>query len=150
MEFLETTVDKFIFRVATDRRYSKDGVWVVDCEGGNRLRLGMSDYVQQRGGDATFVHLKPIGTRLSVGDEFAELETIKANVSLASPVSGEIVEVNKDLDLNPENVNLEPYGKGWSVVVQASHWEAEKVTLLDPQAYLAEMRRQAEAEMEAS
>ena len=91
-EFLETTIDKFIFRVATDRLYSRDGVWVLESGGDGRVRLGLSDYVQQRNGDAAFVHLKPIGARLSSGDEFAELETIKATLSLISPLAGELIE----------------------------------------------------------
>ncbi len=106
--------------------------------------------MQQRGGDAAFIHLKPVGTRLARGDEFAELETIKANVSLMSPLSGDIVEINKDLDLNPENINQDPYGKGWLVAIEAAAWETDKAKLLDPQTYLVEMRRQAEAEMELS
>ena len=84
-DFLETTVDKFIFKVATDRLYSPDGVWVLEEAG--RLRLGVTDYQQQLNGDVAFAHLKPVGTSLAVGDEFAEVETIKATVSLASPVS---------------------------------------------------------------
>ena len=86
-EFLETTIDKFIFRVAMDCLYSGDGVWVLESGRDGRVRLGLSDYVQHRNGDAAFVHLKPIGTRLSSGDEFAELETIKATLSLISPLA---------------------------------------------------------------
>ena len=62
-EYLETTVDKFIFRVATDRLYSRDGVWVLEPAEGGRVRLGLTDYLQQRNGDVAFVHLKPVGTR---------------------------------------------------------------------------------------
>ena len=62
---------------------------------GNRVRVGLTDYLQQRGGDVAFVHVKPVGTKLAGGDEFAELETIKANQSLFSPLSGTIVEVNR-------------------------------------------------------
>ena len=86
-EFLETTVDKFIFRVATDRLYSRDGIWLLEA-GDGRVRLGLTDYFQQRNGDVAFVHLKPIGTMLGVGEEFAELETIKANVGLVTPIAG--------------------------------------------------------------
>ena len=148
-EYLETSVDKFIFRVATDRLYSREGVWVRDAGAPGRVRLGLSDFAQQRNGDATFVHLKPAGTRLTAGDEFGELETIKANLSLVSPLAGEIVEVNQDLDLNPENINQDPYGKGWLAVIQATDWEAARAGLLEPAAYLAVMRAQAEEEQES-
>jgi len=169
-EFLEATIDKFIFRVAADRRYSRDGVWVQECGGDGQVRLGASDYVQQRSGDAAFVHVKPAGTRLASGDEFAEMETIKATVGLVSPVAGEIVEVNKDLDLSPENVNQDPYGKGWMAVVQAAELgdcldfraaghqpkvgrglsPSDRARLLDPAAYLSAVRAQAEEEIGAS
>ncbi len=95
-EFLETTVDKFIFKVATDRLYSAEGIWVL--EEGARVRIGVTDYPQQRNGDVAFVHLKPVGTRLAAGDEIGEVETIKATVSFASPVAGTIVEINRELD----------------------------------------------------
>jgi glycine cleavage system H protein len=143
-EYLETTVDKFIFRVASDRLYSSEGVWAL--AEGSRVRVGLTDYLQQLNGDVAFVHAKPAGTKLAVGDEFAELETIKATVSFFAPVRGTIVEVNADLDLSPEVVNQEPYGKGWLVVLEATDWETDRAKLLDAQAYLSAMRSQAEEE----
>jgi glycine cleavage system H protein len=144
-EYIEANVDKFIFRVATDRLYDPDGLWVI--AEGNRVRIGLTDYLQQLNGDAAFVHIKPVGTKLAAGDEFAELETIKANVSIYSPVSGTVVEVNPDLDLSPEIINQEPYGKGWLAVIDAADWKIDKEKLLDPQAYLSMMRSQAEEEL---
>ena len=117
-EFLETTVDKFIFRVATDRLYSAEGIWVLKGDEGDRVRLGVTDYRQQLNGDVAFAHLKPVGTNLAAGDEFAEVETIKATVSFPSPIAGTVLEVNDELDLTPEAVNQEPYGQGWLVEVQ--------------------------------
>jgi glycine cleavage system H protein len=143
-EYLEAIVDKFIFRVASDRLYSPAGVWAL--AEGSRVRVGLTDYLQQLNGDVAFAHVKPVGTKLAVGDEFAELETIKANVSLFAPIRGAIVEVNADLDLRPEVVNQEPYGKGWLAVIEATDWEADRAKLLDPQAYLSAMRSQAEEE----
>ena len=147
-EYLEATVDKFIFRVASDRLYSPDGVWAfwIESQGNGQVRIGLTDYLQQLNGDVAFVHVKPVGTEVAVGDEVAELETIKANVSLCSPVSGRVAEVNPDLDLSPEVVNQEPYGKGWLVVLEATDWEADRAKLLDAQAYLSAMRSQAEEE----
>ncbi len=143
-EYLETTVDKFIFRVASNRLYSPEGVWAI--AEGSRVRFGLTDYLQQLNGDVAFVHVKPVGTKLAAGDEFAELETIKATVSFFAPVRGAIVEGNADLDLSPEVVNQEPYGKGWLVVIEATDWAADRVKLLDPKAYLSAMRSQAEEE----
>ena len=118
-EYLETTVDKFIFKVATDRLYTTEGVWIlwVEPEGNGRVRVGLTDYLQQHGGDLTFANVKPVGTRLTAGDEFAEIETIKTTLVVYSPVEGEIVEVNSALELTPELVNQEPYDGGWLAVI---------------------------------
>jgi len=147
-DFLETTVDKFIFKVATDRLYSQAGFW-VSVEAG-RLRLGVTDYQQQLNGDVAFVHLKPVGTSLALGQEFAEVETIKATVSFGSPVSGKVAEINGDLELTPELVNQDPYGKGWLAVIEPMEWPAEQSQLLDAAAYLSLMQSQAEEELKKS
>ncbi len=144
-EYLETTIDKFVFRVATDRLYSADGIW-AQAEG-NAVRVGLSDFLQQRGGDVAFVHVKPKETSFGEGDEFAELETIKVNQSLFAPVGGTIVEVNASLDASPEIVNQDPYGRGWLAVIEATDWAAARARLLDADAYLAVMRSQAEEEI---
>lgn len=141
-EYLEKAVDKFIFRVAADRLYSADGVWAL--AEGNRVRVGITDYAQQLNGDATFVHLRTAGASLAIGDEFAELETIKATVSFFAPLRGAVTEVNTDLELSPEFVNQEPYGKGWLAVIEATDWQSDRAKLLDPQAYLSVMQSQAE------
>jgi glycine cleavage system H protein len=144
-EYLETTIDKFVFRVARDRLYSAEGVWAQSEDG--RVRVGLTDYLQQRGGDVAFVHVKPVGTKVAGGDEFAELETIKANQSLFAPLAGTVVEVNSSLGTAPEVINEDPYGKGWLAVIEAVDWESERARLLDPQAYLSVMRSQAEEEL---
>lgn len=144
-DFLEAAVDKFIFKVATDRLYSLEGVWFL--EDGGRVRLGVTDYEQQRSGDVAFVHLKAAGTILAIGDEFAEIETIKATVSFCSPIAGKIVEINGDLDWSPELVNQDPYGKGWLAVLETADWPADRAKLLTAEVYLSVMRRQAEEEL---
>ncbi len=151
-EYLETTVDKFIFKVAADRLYSPEGVWVLwlEPQEGGQVRLGLTDYLQQHGGDLTFATVKPVGTTLAAGEEFAEIETIKTTIVLYAPVAGEVVAVNADLELTPELVNQDPYGAGWLATLRPADWEADRAKLLDPDAYLAEMRRQAEEELNRS
>jgi glycine cleavage system H protein len=149
--YLEITIDKFTFRVATDRRYTDGGVWAFLTEprtDRDHIRVGLSDYLQQRSGDAAFVSVKPIGTTVAAGEEFAEMETIKVTFGLPSPVSGKIVEVNRDLEMHPELVNEDAYGKGWLAVIEAANREAESAGLLEPQAYLDVMRAQARRELE--
>jgi glycine cleavage system H protein len=148
-DYLETTVDKFIFRVATDRLYNTDGVWVLWLEspGDGYVRVGLTDYLQQLNGDVAFAHIKPAGTKLTAGEEFAEIETIKATVSFIAPVTGEVIEVNSALDLTPELVNQDPYGKGWLAVIKAANWQADRARLLDPQGYFSVMQSQAQEEL---
>jgi len=148
---LETTIDKFTFRVATDRLYSSEGLWVfwLEPRGNNRVRIGVSDYLQQHSGDCAFATVKPVGTTLKVGDELASLETIKVNLALSSPVSGTIVSVNGDLELSPERVNHSPYAEGWLAEVQTSSWEAERAALLEAAAYFDVMRKLARQELDA-
>jgi glycine cleavage system H protein len=145
--FLEMTVDKFIFKVATDRLYSPEGVWVLEENGGNRVRLGITDYQQQLNGDMAFVHLKPVGTNLGQGDEFAEIETIKATTGFPSPVAGTVVECNSGLQSTPEAVNQEPYGNGWFAILETADWQTDRARLLSAEAYLAAIRKQAEEEL---
>lgn len=144
-EYLETTVDKFTFRVATDRLYSEDGFWVRPEEN-NRVRLGITDFLSQRSGDVAFVFVQQPDTPITVGKDFAEMETIKVNLALPSPVAGTLVEANPALEATPEIVNKDPYGAGWIAVLKVSDWEKDRAMLLEPQAYFRIMRSQAEQE----
>lgn len=143
-DYLETTVDKFIFRVATDRRYSPEGAWAL-AEGA-RVRVGVTDFVQQRSGDVAFAEVRPPGRRLAAGDEIALVETVKANVEVPSPVEGTVVEANAALQLAPEAINQDPYGDGWLAIMEPADWSRDAAALLNPQAYLELMRGQAEEE----
>jgi glycine cleavage system H protein len=143
-EFLQTTVDKFTFRVARDYFYNAEGVWAKP-EGPN-IRIGLSDFLQQRSGDIAFAEVKPEGTMLTIGDEVAVIETIKVNISLSTPASGKIVQVNPDMETAPEVINLDPFEKGWVAVIEASDWGADQGRLLGATAYFEKMNREAEEE----
>jgi glycine cleavage system H protein len=143
-ETLETTVDKFTFKVAPDRFYTAEGVWVKEENG--KVRIGLSDFVQQRSGDVAFADVRPAGKVLAVGDELAVIETIKVNITYASPVDGKIVEVNPAMNAAPEAINQDPYGAGWLAVMEVGDWEVERARLLEPQAYFEIMKGQAEEE----
>ena len=144
-EVLEFTLDKFRFEVPTDRYYTGEGLWVLPEEA-NQVRIGLSDFVQQRSGDVAFAEIKPEGTVLNVGDEVAVIETIKVDVYFAAPVAGEIVEVNPAMDMEPEAINQDPYGDGWLAVIQTQDWETDRERLLDPEAYFGIMKEEAEEE----
>jgi glycine cleavage system H protein len=139
---LETTIDKFLFKVATDRCYNSTGIWALAV--GNRVRIGLSDFFQQRSGDIAFADIKPAGTVLKAADEVAAIETIKVNLSLPSPVAGTVVLVNPTLESTPEEINQDPYGVGWLCEIEASNWEADRTNLLDANAYFARMKHEAQ------
>jgi glycine cleavage system H protein len=143
-DFLEITVDKFTFRVATDRFYSSEGVWVKEENG--RVRIGLSDFVQQRSGDIAFAEVKPVGTTLTAGDEVANIETIKVTIAYTAPINGKIVEANPAMNDSPESINQDPYGAGWLALMEVANWGAERAKLLDPQAYFGIMKGQAQEE----
>jgi glycine cleavage system H protein len=144
-EFLETTVDKFSFKVATDRAYTADGLWASAA--GNLVRVGLTDYLQQRSGDVAFVEVQPAGTTVASGDELATLETIKVNTSLTSPLSGKVAQVNPALESAPELINSDPYGEGWLAVVEATDWATDQSRLLTATQYFEQMTQQAEQDV---
>jgi glycine cleavage system H protein len=150
-EYLQTKIDKFTFRVATDRLYTPDGLWVLaeQPQGSQRVRIGVTDYLQQHNGDIAFANVKPQDTTLNAGEEFAELETMKVNIGLSCPVSGKIVEVNKKLVMTPEVINQDPYDVGWLAVIETRNWDADRSKFLDAPSYLAVMRSQAEEELQS-
>lgn len=143
-DVLELTVDKFTFKVAVDRFYNKEGVWAI--QENRRVRIGLSDFVQQRSGDVAFAEIKPVGTALTAGEEVAVIETIKVNITFTSPVNGKVVEVNPAMNDAPEAINQDPYGTGWLAVMEVADWNADRAKLLDPPTYFKIMKGQAEEE----
>lgn len=145
MEFLQTTVDKFTFRVDPSCSYNNEGVWArVE---GSRARLGLSDFLQQNSGDIAFVDVEPEGKQLSFNDEFSAIETIKVDIALHSPVTGKIIQINPALENTPEVINQDPYGEGWLCEVELDDWEKDQNQLLDPNAYFIKMKHDAEEEL---
>jgi glycine cleavage system H protein len=143
--YLEVTVDKFIFRVAKDRFYSQEGLWAKPQ--GNLVRVGLADFVQQRNGDVAFAEVKDEGLELTKEDELAVIETIKVDISFTSPVEGTVVKVNPKLDDSPEIINEDPYGEGWLTDIAPKDWESDKKSLLDAQSYFERMKVEAEEEV---
>lgn len=92
-------------------RYTKDHEY-IRVEGDAGI-VGISDYAQGQLGDVVFVELPSVGKTLSKGDEAAVVESVKAASEVYAPVSGEVVEVNSDLEAAPGTVNEDPAGRGW-------------------------------------
>jgi glycine cleavage system H protein len=143
-EYLEYTLDKFTFRVATDCYYNADGVWAKEED--SLIAIGLSDFLQQRSGDIAFADVAESGTTLGFGDEVASIETIKVDISLPSPVSGTVIETNPAMEMEPEVINEDPYGDGWLAIIKAAEWLADQAKLMNPQAYFEHMVAEAEEE----
>jgi len=144
-EILATSVDKFTFKVPTDRFYNAEGLW-VRFEQDGIVRLGLGDFLQQSSGDVAFADVKPAGAVLEAGQPFASIETIKATLELESPVPGTVLEVNPAMVSRPEIINQDPYGDGWLARVRVPDWESVRDRLLDPKRYFDLMKGRAEEE----
>ena len=143
-EYLEATVDKFVFTVRKGYLYDEQGLWVAVENG--VARVGVADYLQQKSGDVAFVNMPETGTELTRGKELGSIETIKADVRINSPVSGTIRQRNEELDVRPELVNEHPYGEGWLVLIETTDFESDRGELLTAEEYLPVMKAQAEEE----
>ena len=98
----------------TDRRYSKEHEWVLIESEGHAV-VGITQYAQDQLGDVVYVDLPDTGVTVEQFQKLGEIESVKAVSDLFSPLSGEIVEANKELENKPELVNEDPYSGGWMV-----------------------------------
>jgi glycine cleavage system H protein len=117
----------------TDRKYTKDHEWIRAT--GDTADVGITDYAQRQLGDVVYVDLPDVGRRLTAGESFGSIESVKAVSELFAPMSGEVVEVNPRLKDHPEAVNSEPHDS-WMVKVRLSDPAAAE-SLLDAAAYEA-------------
>ncbi|CAN5628441.1 glycine cleavage system protein GcvH [soil metagenome] len=102
-----------------DIKYTKDHEWVK--ADGNIATIGITDFAQGELGDIVYVDINTEGQSLPTGDVFGTVEAVKTVSDLFMPLSGKILELNKELETNPESVNKDPYGKGWMVRVEMSN-----------------------------
>jgi len=117
-----------------DLKYDREHEW-VRLEGDVAV-IGISHFAQDQLGEVVYVDLPAAGKKLSAGDSFGEIESVKSVSELFCPVSGEIVEVNDALSDTPETVNEDPYGDGWMIKVALSD-PAEVDALMDADRYEA-------------
>ncbi|TAK66738.1 MAG: glycine cleavage system protein GcvH [Bacteroidetes bacterium] len=96
-------------------KYTKDHEW-IRVEGATGI-VGITEYAQGELGDVVFVELPAIGTRVKQGESFGTIEAVKAVSDLFAPVSGEVIEINSQLEKTPELVNREPYNGGWLIKI---------------------------------
>ena len=103
--------------------YTKEHEW-INIEGDEAI-IGISDYAQESLGDITFVELPNIGDEVEQFGEFVSVESVKAASDIFSPMSGEIIAVNEDLNETPGLINKSPYEKGWIARIRLSDSEEQ-------------------------
>ncbi|MGD0845398.1 MAG: glycine cleavage system protein GcvH [Geobacteraceae bacterium] len=143
-EFLQTTFDKFIFRVKTGYFYTDDDYWMDIL--GSVATVGVTDYLQKSSGDVAFVEPAAVGKEVKKGGDLGEIETIKVTLNLLSPVTGKIIEINQALDASPELINSDPYGAGWICRIELADPEGAKNGFLQAEAYMEIMKVKIERE----
>ena len=112
--------------------YHKDHSWArVD---GSKVTVGMNDFFQQEAGDIVFVDLPEEEDEVSQGETCGKIQSRKWIGKLVAPVSGEIVEINEDLEEDTSLINTDPYGKGWILVIEASDLDSELGNLMQGEA----------------
>jgi len=116
-------------------KYRDSHEWVRKEEDGS-YTVGITEHAQELLGDMVFVDLPEVGRTVEAGEDCAVAESVKAASDIYSPISGEIVAVNSELESSPELVNSEPYGEGFLFQIKASD-ESELDALLDAAGYQA-------------
>jgi glycine cleavage system H protein len=122
--------------IPPDLHYTAEHEWVRRTAA-DTVRVGITDFAQSSLGDVVFVQLPEVGTEVTRGEPFGEVESTKSVSDLYAPVSAKVVAVNGDLEGNPQLVNSEPYGGGWLVELSgdAGDLELDLTTLLDADGY---------------
>lgn len=115
-----------------DLKYSKEHEW-VKIEG-EKVRIGITDFAQSELGDIVFVELPEVGEEIVAGESFGSVESVKTVSELYAPISGKVIEINEDLDDNPEYVNDSPFGKAWMIIIEPNDL-TEIEALLTPEQY---------------
>jgi glycine cleavage system H protein len=120
-----------------DVRYAESHEWARS--GGDKVKVGISDYAQDQLGDIVFVELPEVGDTFNKREEFGTVESVKAVSELYMPVAGEVVAINESLEESPEKVNNAPYGDGWMIEIKADN-PPELDDLMDNDAYLGTLK----------
>ena len=114
----------------SDRKYTKDHEWIRVV--GDTGEIGITDYAQQQLGDVVYLELPEVGRKLTAGESFGSIESVKAVSELFAPMSGEVVEVNDALKNRPEVVNSDPHGT-WMIKVRLASPNDSGALLDSPQ-----------------
>jgi glycine cleavage system H protein len=119
--------------VPAELRYTQEHEWIA-IDGGTAT-IGITDYATQQLGDVVYVSLPEVGAAVTAGEPCGEVESTKSVSDLYSPVDGEVIEVNEELDDDPGLINAEPYGLGWMFRVRVADGQSAGADLLSPTEY---------------
>ena len=116
------------YEMPDDLYYHEEHSWArVD---GTKVTVGMTDFFQKEAGDIVFVDLPDLEDEVSQGEVCGKIQSRKWIGNLVAPVSGEIVEINEELEDDTTLINKDPYGKGWILVIEASNLDEELDNLI--------------------
>lgn len=118
--------------IPSNLKYTKDHEWVLID--GDTATIGITDFAQKELGDIVYVEVETLDQTLDKDEVFGTVEAVKTVSDLFLPLSGEIIEFNDALEVSPEDVNSDPYGKGWMVKVKIAN-VSEIEELLSSDAY---------------
>jgi glycine cleavage system H protein len=116
-------------------KYSVEHTW-LKLEGSNRGRVGITQYAQEQLKEVVFIELPEVGADVAHMEPFGVIESVKATNDLYSPATGRVLEINETLRDDPGQVNRDPYGSGWMIVIEI-HNAAEIDALMSAGAYEA-------------
>ena len=106
-------------KIPNELKYTKDHEWIaID---GEIATVGITDFAQRELGDIVYVEIETVGELLKADEVFGTVEAVKTVSDLFLPVEGEILELNEDLETSPEDVNNDPYNKGWMIKMKVSN-----------------------------
>jgi glycine cleavage system H protein len=118
----------------SDYRYTKEHEWIKVS--GDAGTIGITDYAQHELGDVVFAELPAVGTKITTGQVFGTIESVKAVSEIYAPVSGEVTEANAALTSNPEIINTDPHNAAWLIKIKLAN-PVEAAGLMDAAAYQA-------------
>ena len=106
-------------KIPNELKYTKDHEWIaID---GEIATVGITDFAQRELGDIVYVEIETVGELLKADEVFGSVEAVKTVSDLFLPIEGEILELNEELETSPEDVNNDPYEKGWMIKMKVSN-----------------------------
>jgi len=131
--------------IPSDLKYTRDHEWLrIEND---KCKVGITDYAQNSLHEIVYADLPQVGRSLAQKESFGTVESVKAVSELYSPISGEVVEINRKLTDAPELINQQPYAEGWLILMKPSKLEGELGSLMSAKGYeefLKELSQEAE------